>query len=138
MNRQSILLVSWLLAVVALIATQYSSIVLHIPPCELCWYQRICYYPLVFILGIGAFQNDRRAAIYSLPLMLSAIALSLYQYLLQMVPGWKTLTTCSAGGAPSCSDTHFLYWGFITYPLISLVGSVVLSILLITALVKKT
>jgi disulfide bond formation protein DsbB len=40
--------------VVALIATMGSLFfgeVLKYPPCTLCWYQRICMYPLVFILG---------------------------------------------------------------------------------------
>lgn len=132
MNRQLALFLAWLIAVIALIVTLYSSIVKLLPVCHLCWYQRICIYPLVIILGIGAFVNDIRSAVYSLPLALISAVLALYQYIIQWYPQLESIGVCGLG--PKCSDVHFKYLGFITYPFLSLIASIVISILLIIAL----
>lgn len=135
MNRQFALFMAWLIAVVALVLTLYSSIVQLLPVCHLCWYQRICIYPLVIILGIGAFVDDRRSAVYALPLAILAILLALYQYIIQWYPQLESIGICGLG--PKCSDIHVKYLGFITYPLISMVGSIIITILLMIALNKK-
>ena len=120
MNRQLALCCAWLIALVALLVTLYSSIFLKMAPCHLCWYQRICIYPLVIILGIGAYQDDPRSAVYGLPLAVIGALLALYQYLMQWYPALESIGVCGQG--PSCSDINIKYWGFITYPFISLIG----------------
>ncbi len=135
MNRQCYLFITWLIAVIALIVTLYGSNVQMLPVCHLCWFQRVCLYPLVIILGIGAFQDDRKSAVYSLPLTIIATILALYQYILQWYPQLESIGVCGTG--PSCADVHLRVWGFITYPFISMIGSLVMSILLIMALSNK-
>lgn len=132
MNRQLALFAAWLVAVIALVVSLYSSIAQLLPVCHLCWYQRICIYPLVIILGIGAFVDDRRSAVYGLPLSIIAILLALYQYIIQWFPQFESIGICGLG--PKCSDIHVKYLGFITYPFISMIGSLVIAILLILAL----
>src|SRR5262252_10760527 len=61
----------WAAFVVAAIATGGSlffSQIANFPPCELCWFQRICMYPLSYLLLILAWHGDNRAARYLLPL----------------------------------------------------------------------
>lgn len=135
MSRQFALLLAWLITVIALLATLYSSIVSLLPVCHLCWYQRICIYPLVIILGIGSFVDDRKSAVYALPLSLIACILALYQYILQWFPQFEAIGVCGLG--PKCSDVHFKYLGFITYPFLSLIASIVISLLLIIALKQR-
>src|SRR5438093_4904353 len=53
----------WLAFVVAAIATGGSlffSEIAHFVPCELCWYQRICMYPLSILTLLMAIHDDHR------------------------------------------------------------------------------
>src|SRR5690242_9650843 len=57
----------WLAFGVAAIATAGSlffSEVSHFMPCRLCWFQRICMYPLVAILLAGALRKEARTAFW--------------------------------------------------------------------------
>lgn len=47
------LYLAWLLACMGTLASLFVSHWLHIPPCPLCWYQRIALFPLVWLLGVG-------------------------------------------------------------------------------------
>src|ERR1700741_1954759 len=61
----------WAGFVVAAIATGGSLFFSEIAgflPCELCWYQRICMYPMSILLLILAWHGDNRASRYLLPL----------------------------------------------------------------------
>ena len=127
--RQTCLFLAWLIALSALIVTLYSSIVLLMPTCNLCWYQRICLYPLVSILGIGAYQNDARSIVYALPLTIIAALLAAYQTILQWFPSLESIGVCGLG--PKCSDVHLHLFGFITYPMLSFFASITLIMLLL-------
>src|SRR6516225_3022580 len=55
----------WLAFLVAALATTGSlffSEVAHFTPCALCWYERICMYPLAILTLIAAARGGRRAA----------------------------------------------------------------------------
>ncbi len=41
---------------------------MELPPCVLCWYQRIFMFPLVLILPVGLFPFDAKVVRYALPL----------------------------------------------------------------------
>lgn len=133
--RQCCLLLSWLIALSAVTLTLYSSIVLLMPTCNLCWYQRICLYPLVIILGIGAYQNDKRSIVYALPLAIFGALLALYQTILQWLPSLEPIGVCGLG--PKCSDIHLQLFGFITYPMLSFFASVAVIMLLSLAWRKQ-
>ena len=69
----------WLAFLVALVATLgslYFSERAHFFPCELCWYQRICMYPLALVTLLLATAGDHRAARYLLPLPVVGAALA--------------------------------------------------------------
>jgi len=127
--KQYSMLAAWLIALIAMVLSLYSSDVLSYPVCHLCWYQRICIYPLVIILGIGAFTNDLRAAVYGLPLSIIGALFAFYQYLEQMIPGFAPIQFCTA--ALTCSTIHFRFWGFITYPFLSFIACLVITACLI-------
>jgi disulfide bond formation protein DsbB len=46
--------------------------------CELCWYQRICMYPLSIVLLLAALADDHRVARYLLPLPIVGAGVSVY------------------------------------------------------------
>lgn len=135
MNRQVALFLAWIIVLIAFLVSLYSSIVKLMPVCHLCWYQRVCLYPLVVILGMGGFVDDVRSAVYALPLSLIACVLALYQYIIQWYPQLESIGICGLG--PKCSDVHFKLLGFITYPFLSLLASIAISALLLIALKSK-
>lgn len=123
------LFLAWIISLSALIITLYSSEVKNMPVCHLCWYQRIALYPLTLILGIAIYRDDLTIYIYALPLTLIGAIFALYQYLLQMFPKWAPISFCSTG--PSCSDIHLQIFGFITFPLLSLIAALLMTFLLL-------
>jgi disulfide bond formation protein DsbB len=69
-------------ALLMTLSSLYLSEVLHYLPCRLCWYQRICAYPLAVVLGWAAFRRDRNAWAPALTLALVGIGVSTYHILL--------------------------------------------------------
>ncbi|MDX6479674.1 MAG: hypothetical protein QOG85_184 [Gaiellaceae bacterium] len=80
----------WAAFIVAAIATGGSlfySEVARFTPCELCWFQRICMYPLSFFLLIMAIWGANRAARYMLALPIVGAGVSIYHMLI----GYKVI-----------------------------------------------
>lgn len=125
------LFLAWLIAVVALLGTLFSSEILGMPVCHLCWYQRVCIYPLVIILGVATFKGDFQVFKYAIAFPVIGALFAIYQYLEQMIPSFAPINFC--GGGPSCSDIHIKLLGFITYPFLSIVACVLIVILLFRA-----
>ena len=121
----------WLLASTAALGSLFLSEVMGHLPCLLCWYQRICMYPLVLILPAGLFPFDRNIVRYALPLSVTGTLIALFHLLL--VAGYipESIKPC-VQGIP-CSEVQVVWFGFVTIPLLS-----VASFLLITALLVLT
>src|SRR5262245_58382863 len=60
-------LLAWIVATVATLGSLYYSEIANFVPCRLCWYQRICMYPLAVILLVGLLLRDRRVRWYASP-----------------------------------------------------------------------
>src|SRR5213592_1975610 len=67
-------------------------------PCELCWYQRICMYPLTIASLLAAAANDRRVSRYLLPLPVAGAGVSVYNLLIEN-GAIKEPSACLVGGA---------------------------------------
>ncbi len=104
---------AWLVAAVATAGSLYFSEVANYTPCRLCWYQRICMYPLALILLVGAILRDRRIAWYGVPLAAIGIVISSYHYLIEWYPQLEA-TECDPT-AP-CTLVWFRRFGFVTLP----------------------
>jgi len=125
------LLLAWLVALASTLGALFFSEVMQFEPCVLCWYQRIAMFPLVFILGVGAYTDDAGSAKYALPLALAGWGAALYHCLLYggFIP--KGLQPCGTG--LSCSEVKLELVGFITIPLLSLSAFSIIVLLLIAA-----
>src|SRR6476646_6470826 len=76
----------WGAFVVASIATGGSLFLSEIAgfvPCELCWYQRICMYPLSLLCLLIAVHGDYRVARYLLPLPVVGAGVSIFHLLVE-------------------------------------------------------
>lgn len=126
----------WLLATTSALGALFFSEVMELPPCTLCWYQRIFMFPLAIILGIACFTEDRRGAVYGLALALSGLAMAGYHTLLVagLIP--KAWVPCSAG--VSCADQKLDIFNGVQIPWLSLAAFIVLAFLLIVYLRKSS
>ena len=116
----AVLFLCWLIACVATLGSLFFSDVMGFAPCVLCWYQRICIYPLVLIFGVGLFSFDTGVIKYSLPLAAAGWLVSLYHTLLYsgFIP--KSIQPCS-DGVP-CTEKYIELFGFLSIPLLSLLA----------------
>lgn len=119
---------AWLIALTAMVGSLYFSEIAGFVPCELCWYQRILMYPLVLLLGIASYREDRFIVWYTLPFSISGIFVSLFHYLQQKVPWFSQIEVCSQG--VPCSGQYINGLGFITIPLLALVAFLLITFLL--------
>lgn len=115
------------IAVAGLLGSLYFSQIMHLPPCLLCWYQRILFYPLVPILAIGLATRDAKVWRYGLPLSVLCTLVAAYHVLLYY--GVIVVAESCSGGI-SCTTITWRILGFVTIPLLSLVASAAISLLL--------
>src|SRR3989344_5573951 len=73
-----LLYIAWTQAFIAMAGSLFFSEVMKFPPCVLCWYQRICMYPLVVILTVGILRGDKKVYLYVLPLSISGLIIAIY------------------------------------------------------------
>jgi disulfide bond formation protein DsbB len=108
---------------VALLATVGSlamSEAFGLLPCMLCWYQRICMYPLVIIMGVSILRRETTWPYTVLPLAIIGWLIALYHSLLQWGVISEKLAPCVEG--VSCVSKQIDWFGFVTIPFMSLVA----------------
>ena len=125
----------WAAFVVSSIATGGSlffSEVAGFVPCELCWYQRICMYPISIITLIAAVRREFGIARYLLPLPIVGACVSIYHLLIENgVVGQSTQCLVSAPGG--CATKWIDKFGYVTIPTLALTAFVLLIELLAVA-----
>jgi disulfide bond formation protein DsbB len=112
------LFVLWLVSLMATLGSLFFSEVMRLPPCVLCWYQRVCMYPLAVIATVGLLTRDAGAVRYAWPLVLAGLAVAAYHNLLyyHLIP--ESITPCTTG--VSCTERQIEWFGFVTIPLMAL------------------
>ena len=128
------LMAAWALALVATLGALFIGEVMGMTPCLLCWYQRLFMFPLAVILGQAAFAEDRRGAVYALPLAVGGALVSGYHTAL--VAGWVPQWWVPCGAGPSCSEQNLEILGGIQIPWLSLLAFLALIVLLCVYLRK--
>jgi disulfide bond formation protein DsbB len=122
---------AWIVSAVATAGSLFFSEVMLYPPCILCWYQRICMYPLVIILLCGLFPVDKHVVRFSLPLAISGLGIAAYHNLLYYNILPESAAPCRAG--ISCTTVQIQWLGFITIPFLSLLAFTLITSLLFLA-----
>jgi disulfide bond formation protein DsbB len=119
-----------LVAATATAGSLYYSEVVGFTPCELCWFQRICMYPLVAVLAVGVLRRrDRAAGWYAAPLVAVGAPLGLYHWLVERVPSLASSTSCSL--AAPCAVPYFEELGYITLAFMAMSAFVLIGALLL-------
>ena len=124
----SSLVLAWVVALVATLGSLYYSEVAHLPPCTLCWYQRIAIYPLAIVLAIAAVRSDFGVRRYVLPVVAIGAAISAYHYQLERFPSQTTLA-CSV--EVPCTTVwvwqlHYISIPFMAFSAFALIATLLL------------
>jgi disulfide bond formation protein DsbB len=126
-----LILGAWLVASVSTLGALFFGEVMQLPPCVLCWYQRIFMFPLALILPLGLFPFDRKVVRYALPLAVMGFLFAVFHLLLiaGVIP--ESIKPCTQ--SVPCSETVIEWFGFVTIPLLSALAFLTILALLITA-----
>ncbi len=117
----------------ATVASLFLSEVLGLPPCKLCWYQRVFMYPQMIVSGIALFTNETNIKKYILPMSLIGLLIGIYHILVQLFPG---VIQCGDEIA-SCSSKQFAGFGYITIPVMSVTAFVLLILICLSTYGKN-
>ena len=127
-SNWTILFICWLIASISTLGSMFFSEIMNFAPCVLCWYQRICLFPLVIILLTGLFSFDKSVVKFALPLALLGWFIALYHNLLYsgIIP--ESIQPCSQG--VSCTEDYIRLFGIFTIPMLSLMAFSTIVVLL--------
>lgn len=122
-------------ASLATLGSLYFSELAGFPPCILCWYQRICMYPIVAILTVGILRKDKKVGMYVLPFSVIGMLIAFYHNLLyyNIIP--ESIAPCQAG--ISCTTKFIEWFGFVTIPFLSLAAFAIITVCMIISLKKN-
>lgn len=104
---------AFLISLAAVLSSLGLSEVAGLPPCELCWYQRILMYPMPFILGAALARKTYDVFWYAFPMVVIGAGIAVYHYVIQMSA--FAASSCSAE-LVACTTRQIEYFGFITIP----------------------
>lgn len=119
---------AWIVAVLATFGSLFLQYEESLTPCDFCWFQRICMYPLSLLLGIAAFRGDLQTAKrYFIGLSVVGIALSVYHYQLELFPNQPLV--CSQ--LVPCNARVINVFGFISVPFLAMAAFLLITTLLL-------
>lgn len=122
---------AFLIAASSTAASLWLSEVAHFTPCPLCWYQRICMYPLALILGIAAVRRDGGIRVYVLALAGIGAVIAAYHSWIQAFPPADGTSFCTLE-AP-CTERYIWEFGFVSIPFMALCGFAFIIVMMIAA-----
>lgn len=127
--QANLVYLAWFQVLIATLGSLYFSEVMKLPPCTLCWYQRILMYPLVYIMAVAIVTTDPKLKLYCLAFSISGLLVATYHNLLyyHIIP--ESIAPCTSG--ISCTTRQIEWLGFITIPLLSLVAFTITTIALL-------
>ena len=131
----------WAAFVVAAVATGGSlffSEIAHFVPCELCWYQRICMYPLSITTLLAALLEDHRITRYLLPFPVIGAGVSIYHLLVENGVIEQT-QACLVSAPGGCATKWINEFGYVTIPTLALTGfALAFAFLMLAAIEPRT
>jgi disulfide bond formation protein DsbB len=117
-GSQAFAYLAWVIAVLSTLTSLFFGEVMKLPPCTLCWYQRICMFPLTIVIAVGIVLRDRALFFYALPFAVAGLGLAIYHNLLYYGVISESLSPCTQG--VSCRTRQIEWLGFITIPSMAL------------------
>ena len=127
------------LSVVSIAGALIYQLVYLTPVCELCWWQRIFFFPISVISLVAFWRKSKEAHITIAILAALGLFYASYHYYYHfqgLVLGNKLALPCSSGGLlPACTDSPILIFGFVTIPFMGIL--MFLSMLILAYFAQK-
>jgi disulfide bond formation protein DsbB len=101
-------------------------------PCELCWFQRICMYPMSYLLLVFAWRGYNRIARYLIVFPVAGACVSTYHLLIENNVIKEPLA-CLQSAPGGCGVKWINEFGYITIPTLALTGFLLLIGFLVLA-----
>lgn len=95
------------------------SIYFQLAPCDLCWWQRMFLFPIPVIMFIATIRKDIGARVYAFALAVVGMLFAIYHSMLQLNVFKKDSVFCNPNSLVDCSVPDFVYYGFVTIPVMS-------------------
>jgi disulfide bond formation protein DsbB len=130
------LYLAWVMTCLTMLGSLYLSEVKHLQPCSLCWYERMCIFPSVILLGIAIYNSFIGIFPYAIPFPILGFFISSFHVLLQEIPSLNPIKVCSLTQA-SCKAKQYVGLGFISPPMIACLTFLITALLLILARPKS-
>lgn len=127
------MLLAFLVALGSVAGSLFYSEIAGFTPCDLCWFQRIFMYPLVFLLGWALIKKDRTIIDYALALSVLGGLISLYHNYMYYYNGGLNAFCQLSGAQISCIKRYVFEFGYVTIPLMALTAFLVIIIFLVLA-----
>lgn len=124
--KKKILYSVFAISLFSMVGSLYFSEIMHLPPCVLCWYQRVFMYPIVFVSAVGILKKSKDTFAYILPLSLVGFFIAFYHNLLYYGLISESIAPCTNG--ISCTTKQIEWLGFITIPFLSLLSFAIITI----------
>ncbi|PEC90974.1 disulfide oxidoreductase [Bacillus cereus] len=121
------LYIAWFISLFSTVISLSFSKIFGFIPCELCWYQRILMYPLVFIIFITIYKENQNEKSYILPFSILGLFISFYHVLIQKIPTLSNIMPCTE--SVPCNVDYLNWFGFITIPLLAFIAFLLITIL---------
>ena len=129
----------WVVAMLATTISFYLTEVQSFFPCHLCWYQKICMYPLAIIVGIAAWRGNLGIVVYLLPQTIIGFILACFQLIVQFfsIRGFFPIQFCAPG--PHCKETIAFEMEPLYLPLLSVLAFLFINCMFFTIhhIIKK-
>ncbi|MCX8178609.1 MAG: disulfide bond formation protein B [Candidatus Aenigmarchaeota archaeon] len=117
LQKNSLKLV-FVVSIVATAGSLFFSEIAGYNPCNLCWYQRIFMYPIPIIALTGILKKQK-PFLYIIPLAMIGLSISAYHNITRMSSQNYDSNFCEIGSV-SCLVDYFIYFDFVTIPLMAL------------------
>ncbi|PFQ21742.1 disulfide bond formation protein B [Bacillus thuringiensis] len=104
------------------VGSLFLSEIMNLVPCSLCWYQRICLYPIFIICIVSLIKRHSNANEYIKYFSGIGLVISLYQYIIQMTQTKSAFCHLYE----DCSAIDFVFLKFITIPFLAMLAFLLL------------
>ncbi len=127
------LILSFLVALSASVFPLVYSFVIHFPPCDLCWWQRIFMFSTFILYAIALWDKDRRVIRYVSSLVTIGFLISIYHNIGYYFSESGSTAPCDASGVSCYKHLVSEFGGYISIPMLALTAFFALLTLLAVA-----
>ena len=138
------LTIGFLISLISVLFSLVYSEAIKFPPCQLCWFQRVFLFPMVFIFGVSLWDNfrhqlseARNVIKYAIPLLSVGFVISVYQNFVYYF-GSGNQGACDSTGVSCYQHLVSEFGGYISIPMLALTSFfALLAITLVVHFYKK-